>query len=245
MVLLAVSIASSCGWRVLCHELIFVICICKKTFLLWASLWKNIAVLLSILNSFLICVLTDSQVGAFGWSYNILGSSVTRALTVDADVLWSVGRLTEGDGNGVLIWFCVHGAPVHNFTVTGFVFEELFFEFAFRKWIFRVAGGVYSLCRPMTLEKIHGLICKRVWVWMSVQRMLCVLARTIIFVCPRARNILIVIVSKVILCDWSLGSNCILQVIHHLILRSWLDFEGRDATLLLYKRGTEVLVFLL
>lgn len=51
-----------------------------------------------------------------------------------------------------------------------------------------------------------------------------------VFVGPRPCNVLIVIVLEVLLSDWALRHDRILQVIHHLVLRPRLDLKWTDAT---------------
>ena len=59
--------------------------------------------------------------------------------------------------------------------------------------------------------------------------------RVTIFVCTRASNILVVVIAEVFLTDRPLCHDCILQVLHHLVLRSRLHLEGADTSLLFEK----------
>ena len=69
------------------------------------------------------------------------------------------------------------------------------------------------------------------------------LSGAITLVCPRSRDVLVIVLAQVIVC--SFGYYLVWQLINHLVLRATLHFEWRNSPLGFDESRVEIFVFLL
>lgn len=171
-------------------------------------------------------------------------------MTVNTHVLAAVGALAQGESRKrISLFHVVESTSVDNVAIAGLGLDKLLLVFGFSHGGL-ARGGANALSAPMALEHIHGLVGQG---RRATRRVVAgtlphpVLLGAVVLVSATARDVLVVVVSKVLFVGGhaALLLDCVLQIVDDLVLGPALHLEGRDAALGLEQRRVEVFVVLL